>query len=128
MIENDFSSSEGRVSMDTIDAFLDTWIAAERDADVDKLDTLLTDDFVGVGPLGFALPEPAWLARHQAGDLTYEAFDIDERQTRVHGDAALVTGGKSRVAPARATRRTSSCAPPSRWSATRDSGTWPAFT
>ena len=77
--------------MTDIDDFLDRWTTAERDADIATLDTLLTDDFLGVGPLGFTLPKPAWLGRHQSGDLTYESFDIDEKQTRVHGEAALIT-------------------------------------
>lgn len=77
--------------MTDIDDFLDRWTTAERDADIATLDTLLTDDFLGVGPLGFTLPKPAWLGRHQSGDLTYESFDLDEKQTRVHGDSALVT-------------------------------------
>lgn len=77
--------------MTEIDDTLAAWCDAERTADVDALDGLLTDDFVGVGPLGFTLPKPAWLGRHQSGELTYQSFDLDERQTRVHGDAAVVT-------------------------------------
>jgi ketosteroid isomerase-like protein len=76
---------------DKIDSFLLAWTDAERTGDAAALDGLLTDDFVGVGPLGFTLPKAAWLARHQPGELTYETFDLDEKQTRVHGPAALVT-------------------------------------
>jgi hypothetical protein len=53
--------------MSEIDDFLTRWTQAERTADVATLDTMLTDDFVGVGPLGLALPKPAWLGRHQSG-------------------------------------------------------------
>ena len=77
--------------MNQIDEFLSTWAAAERDADVATLDAVLTEDFVGVGPLGFTLPKAAWLARHRDGDLTYETYDLEEVQTRVHGDAVVVT-------------------------------------
>jgi ketosteroid isomerase-like protein len=77
--------------MQSVDDFLSEWTTAERDADVDGLATLLTDDFVGVGPLGFTLPKAAWLARYQGGDLTYDTFELDERNTRIHGDAAVVT-------------------------------------
>ena len=72
-----------------IESFLSDWTAAERAGDTAKLEALLAGDFYGVGPLGFILPRPAWLARH--GDLAYETFDLDEIQTRVHGDVALVT-------------------------------------
>lgn len=77
--------------MTDIDEFLDRWTTAEREADTATLDTLLTDDFLGVGPLGFTLPKPAWLGRHRSGDLTYESFALDELQTRLHGDTVLVT-------------------------------------
>lgn len=73
-----------------IQAFLTEWSTAERDGDGAALDALLTDDFLGVGPLGFTLPKSAWLTRHQQG-LAYETFDLDEVQTRIHGETALVT-------------------------------------
>ncbi|HKB31479.1 MAG TPA: nuclear transport factor 2 family protein [Streptosporangiaceae bacterium] len=73
-----------------IDSFLSAWTSAERAGDTETLDTLLTDDFYGVGPLGFILPRPAWLARHRGG-LAYESFDLDEVQTRRHGEVAIVT-------------------------------------
>jgi ketosteroid isomerase-like protein len=59
--------------------------------DTAALDTLLTDDFIGVGPLGFTLPKAAWLGRYQGGSLAYDALELDEIQTRVHGDSAVVT-------------------------------------
>ena len=75
---------------DDIDMFLSAWTAAELAGDTEKLGDLLTDDFYGVGPLGFVLPRPAWLGRHGQG-LDYEAFDLDEIQLHHHGDVALVT-------------------------------------
>src|SRR5690348_7421146 len=79
---------EGQL-MTQIDSFLSNWTAAERAGDTAALDALLTDDFVGVGPLGFTLPKSAWLARHMQGGLTYETFDLEETLIRLHGDAAL---------------------------------------
>lgn len=76
--------------MNDIDPFLTEWTNAERALDPVELDALLTDDFLAVGPLGFTLPKPVWVSRKDQG-LAYERFDIDEIQTRVHGDAALVT-------------------------------------
>jgi ketosteroid isomerase-like protein len=78
--------------MQTIDSFLDEWTSAERAGDTSALAALLTDDFTGVGPLGFVLPKAAWLARHQQGALSYQAFGFDQTQSRVHGDAAVITG------------------------------------
>jgi hypothetical protein len=73
-----------------VDTFLSEWTAAERAGDTEKLSALLTDDFYGVGPLGFILPKPAWLSRHRQG-LTYEAFDLDEIQVQCWDDLILVT-------------------------------------
>jgi ketosteroid isomerase-like protein len=73
-----------------IHAFLSQWTAAERAGDAETLATLLTDDFYGVGPLGFVLPRPAWLDRHHQG-LAYEQFGLEEIQIRLYGDVAVVT-------------------------------------
>jgi ketosteroid isomerase-like protein len=74
-----------------IQAFLGRWAAAEQAGDTERLDALLADDFAGIGPLGFTLPRQAWLARHRSGDLRYDSFDLAEVQTRVYGQAAVVT-------------------------------------
>jgi ketosteroid isomerase-like protein len=77
--------------MAQVTEFLQRWTEAERTSDVAVLDHTLTDDFVGVGPLGFMLPKPAWLARHQPGELHYETFELDEVEVRTFGKVALVT-------------------------------------
>jgi ketosteroid isomerase-like protein len=81
-----------------IDTFLATWAEAERTGDTATLGQLLTDDFQGVGPLGFILPKPMWLARHEPGSgLSYETFELDEVQTRVHDGTALVTARQNAI-------------------------------
>ncbi len=77
--------------MQTIDTFLADWAAAEAGGDAAALDTLLTDDFTAVGPLGFVLPKQAWLARHRpGGGLRYQSFTLAEVQTRRLGDDVAV--------------------------------------
>jgi ketosteroid isomerase-like protein len=76
---------------DSIHAFLHQWCAAEQAGDTRRLEGLLTDDFAGIGPLGFTLPKQAWLDRHRSRDLRYDSFSLAEVQTRVHGPAAVVT-------------------------------------
>jgi ketosteroid isomerase-like protein len=76
--------------MTAIDDLLTDWAAAEGHGDVATLDRLLTDDFAGIGPLGFVLPKPAWLARFQGG-LRYDRFELEEIQPRHYESAAVVT-------------------------------------
>jgi ketosteroid isomerase-like protein len=72
-----------------LDELVTTWVEAERRGDAEALDALLTDDFVGIGPVGFVLPKQAWLSRFAQG-LRYEDLHLDEVSTRRHGDAALI--------------------------------------
>jgi ketosteroid isomerase-like protein len=74
-----------------VPATLAAWADAERRGDPDAVAALLTDDFVGIGPLGFALPKAAWAGRLAGGDLHYDAFALEDVAVRRHGDAALVT-------------------------------------
>jgi len=73
-----------------LEAFLSEWTTAERIGDVEKLATILTEDFYGVGPLGFVLPRAAWLDRHRQG-LVYESFGLDDLQIHHFGGVGLVT-------------------------------------
>jgi ketosteroid isomerase-like protein len=83
--------------MNDITTFLSAWSEAERTRNIAFLDANLTDDFVGVGPLGFTLPKPAWLARHQGYDLRYETFDLDELDVRSYGPVAVVTARQNTI-------------------------------
>src|SRR3989441_5187018 len=71
----------------------DAWANAELRGDTTFLERILTDDYTGIGPLGFMLTKQEWLARHQTGDLKYESFSLDEVKARVYNnDAAILTG------------------------------------
>ncbi len=77
--------------MKDLETLLTTWADAERAGDAAATERLLTDDFVGIGPVGFQLPKPAWLQRLAAGDLHYDELDLDEVTTRRYGDCAVTT-------------------------------------
>ena len=71
----------------------DAWANAELRGDTTLLERILADDYIGIGPLGFMLTKQEWLARHEAGDLKYESFSLDEVKVRVYNnDAAILTG------------------------------------
>jgi hypothetical protein len=64
--------SPRRSTINTLDAFLDGWTTAERHEDAAATARLLTDDFVGIGPVGFVLDKAAWLRRYGEG-LSYDS-------------------------------------------------------
>ena len=74
----------------SINSFLAEWSAAEQAGDTGTLDSLLTEDFIGIGPVGFSLPKAEWLARHHQG-LSYDSFGLEQTSVRTRGDTAIVT-------------------------------------
>ncbi|MBV9449851.1 MAG: nuclear transport factor 2 family protein [Streptosporangiaceae bacterium] len=72
-----------------IHGFLQRLTAAERDGDVGTLAGLLDDDFVCVGPLGFVLTKPQWLAGYRTGDLVYQALTLEDTSERRYGDTVI---------------------------------------
>ena len=72
-----------------IDRILERWTDAERRGDADRMDGLLADDFVGIGPVGFVLDRAAWLGRYGPG-LTYDDLHLDEVAVHAHDGATLV--------------------------------------
>ena len=77
--------------MSTVQEFLTAWVEAERTCDAEATAALLTEDFVGIGPLGFQLPKSAWLNRLTTGELAYEDLSLDEIAVREYPGFALVT-------------------------------------
>jgi ketosteroid isomerase-like protein len=69
----------------------EAWAAAETRGDVAFLERTLTDDFIGIGPLGFMLTKQEWIGRLQSGDLKYQSLTLDEVKVRVYNDAAILT-------------------------------------
>jgi ketosteroid isomerase-like protein len=70
--------------------FVGEWAEAEQREDIAFLSEALTDDFVGIGPLGFMLTKDQWLGRYEGG-LSYDSFALDEVAVRFYGSAAVAT-------------------------------------
>lgn len=79
------------------------WAAAEQHGDTDTLDSLTTDDFTLVGPLGFVLAKPAWLQRYRTGGLVTRSLAWEDTTVRDYGDTAVVVGRHTQRAEFRGT-------------------------
>jgi ketosteroid isomerase-like protein len=72
--------------------------AAERDGDADTLAALLDDDFVCVGPLGFVLSKPQWLAGYRSADLAYQELSTGEPAVRRYKDTVITISTRTQQA------------------------------
>ena len=91
-------NEKGSIPMDpdsaqqAVTALAQGWADAELRGDVPFLKQTLTDDFVGVGMLGFLLDKQQWLARHRSGEMRNSVYTLDETQARVYNTSAIVVG------------------------------------
>ncbi len=65
------------------------WTKAEMSSDSSRLQELLTDDFSGIGPLGFVLDKSQWVNRFSRG-FSYKNLDIQDVDLKVHGSAGII--------------------------------------
>src|SRR5258708_14928884 len=61
------------------------WAEAQEDGDADALDSLLTDDFMLVGPLGFVLTKQQWLGHFRSGAPVASSVEWDAVVVRGYG-------------------------------------------
>lgn len=79
------------------------WADAEQRGDTVTLDSLTTEDFTLVGPLGFVLGKLEWLERYRTRDLVTMSLVWDEATVRDYGDTAVVVGRHTQRAEYRGT-------------------------
>lgn len=84
-----------------INSLLDQWADTELAGDADALSPLLTDDFTGVGPVGFVLTRDQWIGRHRSGEVDNREFRVSEPQVRRYGETAVVTATLTQETTAR---------------------------
>jgi ketosteroid isomerase-like protein len=76
----------------TVSETIEQFATAELKADTDALAGLLTEDFHGVGPLGFVLTKEQWIDRYASGALVPTSFELREVSVRELGDTAVALG------------------------------------
>ena len=86
------TSGSSAADEDAIEALERDWLDAIVKADVTRLDRILTDDFIEVGPGGQSNDKAASLAETKKGDMVFESITLDDAKTRVFGDTALLVG------------------------------------
>ena len=74
------------------------WVAAELRGDTAFLERTLTDDFVGIGPLGFMLSKQDWLQRYRSGDFAYQTLALEDAQMRDYGATVVLIGTQAQHA------------------------------
>lgn len=67
-------------------------------SDVDRLDHLLTEDFIYIHNAGFYDDKVAYLGRIRRGDVRYSDWHRVSAQIRIYGSTALMTGHMRMVA------------------------------
>ncbi|MBF6354477.1 nuclear transport factor 2 family protein [Nocardia higoensis] len=71
-------------------AVVERWRRAELAGATDELATLLADDFIGVGPMGWIRTKPQWLAKYGSGAVRNDVFELSDIRILDLGTATLV--------------------------------------
>jgi hypothetical protein len=73
---------------DTIRALQQAFDLAELHADTKRLEQLIADDFLSIGPKGFILNKAEWIGRHV--HFKYHALDTSDMDIRLYEKTAIV--------------------------------------
>ena len=68
------------------------WLEAEKAGDTDKLNQILGDDWVAIGPDGKTETKQEFLANLKSGQMKMESFEMGPMQVKMVGGAAVVQG------------------------------------
>ena len=68
------------------------WLEAEKAGDRDKLNRILADDWVGIGPEGKTETKQEFLASLKSGQMKMDSLDMGSMQVKMVGGAAVVQG------------------------------------
>ncbi len=104
-----------------ITGLVQQWAKTEETGDTSKLDELLTNDFIGIGPKGFVLTRQQWLQRFSGG-LKYESITVNDVQATCYDKAAIAVARQSQKATFNDNRADAELRMMQTW--VEDSGTW----
>jgi ketosteroid isomerase-like protein len=75
----------------TIEALEMQWRNAEINNNVNEMDHLLADDYIGISANGTIETKAQELAQRRAGTVRIQSLDLSDLKVRVFGDTAVVT-------------------------------------
>jgi hypothetical protein len=65
---------------------------AERTCDVDRLNQLIADDYIGIGDDGGCFDKATLLQRFRDPQLCFDTHELGELQCRVYNDVGVIIG------------------------------------
>jgi ketosteroid isomerase-like protein len=68
------------------------WVEAAKANDMDKLGTILADDWSGIGPDGEKMTKHAYLDMYKSGKSKVESIDLGPIDVKVIGTVAIAQG------------------------------------
>ena len=86
-----FPKHESHAIHKQIEALEMEWRQAQLDNNVNVIDHLLADDYVGISANGTIETKAQTLAQRKAGTLRIKSLELDGLKVRVYGDTAVVT-------------------------------------
>lgn len=83
--------AERHESKHEIDQLEETWRAAVLHRDAGALDSLLSDDYIGISPNGTLQSKDETIDNLRTGTVQFTELDLSDRKVRFYGQTALVT-------------------------------------
>ena len=69
----------------------------EMRLDVDALDRIYADDFIGIGPSGTVRTKPQVISDFTSGNLKFQSITTEDVRVRVYGNTAVETGRSTMI-------------------------------
>jgi ketosteroid isomerase-like protein len=86
------AKTAGPSASDSVKQLEHDWTDAMKAKDTDKLDQILADDWVSIGPDGAKATKKEFLASVKAGEYVLTSFDFGPMDVKVVGSIAIVQG------------------------------------